>query len=101
MMVLVIAMTVLVLPASAATPQEEVEPYAAVGPCKNCGGINYNSLGLVTKTSTTTVSTCNNHHGTHQHTITTTYYRYICTDCGFEKQLNKTVTTTCPYSESI
>ena len=38
MMVLVMAMTTLVLPASAVTPEEEMQPYVAYKTCPNCGG---------------------------------------------------------------
>lgn len=104
MMVLVMAMTVLVLPASAATVEDTISPQASVIPCSSCGE--------KTATYTRTVSgakeyqyvvayQCTYNDEGHNHVRTVTYQVYSCPCGATTKRYTSTTAYYCPYVSGV
>ena len=96
LMALVMAMTMLALPASAATGEDEVAPCGAVVECVNCGGECSRSSGE-TKSKVymgeDEERVC--HVPAHYHTKHVPYTTYICTSCGCSYTQYSTTYYTC------
>lgn len=96
--VLALAMVfALAVPALAANGGDEgIEPYGLKVQCPRCGA-SATSERIVT-TQQLSVSSCPNYGHPHVHTMTTTYYAYDCSGCGYWES-SKSYSTTCPYAQ--
>lgn len=98
MMVLVMAMTTLILPVSATTVEDEVEPCSGtVLECPVCGKETYGYAGPFVEQGSDDIVCSNNPRTEHTHYYNYYYNRYLCTNCGFIKLLFINQTETCSY----
>lgn len=84
LMAIVMLMSVLVIPAAAAVPMNEIiEPQDAVVLCLKCGTGRVRTYDVGKHTETITVSTCPYTSGTHTHARMFGNYTYrLCDNCG-------------------
>lgn len=92
MMALVMAMTTLILPASAANVEDEVVPCAVTRFCSTCGG-DVTQRRLLVATRKVDVSSCNKSSSEHDHTLNTYDVYDTCVNCGTTYCYTTTLTT--------
>lgn len=102
MMVLVMAMTILAMPASATTVEEAaIEPRYVAVTCTSCGGeavfvrrVTNERYGSVPVAE----GICQHEKGDHSHYKVRDYDTYTCKSCGYTLKLNYSYSTVCPYA---
>ena len=103
LMVLVMAMTVLVLPASAVSTEEGVEPCAAYAHCPSCGTITAYYTGTYNASEAIPVVAyqCIYRAEAHNHYQKVVYERYRCGTCDLV--ISKAISVSgeyCPYKSA-
>lgn len=97
MMALVMAMTMMALPASAAQLETEIEPLSEVIPCPRCEDGAYSYYRTIEEEWITVTSSTNCYKGyadNHSHCIELRYYYIVCPTCGTYK-LSEGYVNTC------
>lgn len=102
MMVLVMAMTMLALPASASTDGENsVEPRYVVVSCPSCGGDAVFSRRVIDErygSSPVAENICPTESDAHSHYLYRSYDLYVCNSCGHTFKINYSYSKKCPYA---
>ena len=85
--VLVMAMTILALPASAITEDDVLEPCANVTVCPSCESETYTYVGKI-EAGVEDNRACHISSYVHAHTDYYMFDRYVCTTCGYTHKNN-------------
>lgn len=86
-----LVMSVFVLPASAAAPEDEVEPCYVVDFCPRCGGsCQRTRVEAPFEYAQKSVESCASHNEWHPHYIMAYYDRIDCPNCGSFRSIRST-----------